>query len=60
MEAGAAGFALAAKKGVSKIKPEGAAAPTIGMCAGGGTSGGKGNPGIIGGIFGNDNGGVIN
>ena len=60
METGAAGFALAAKKGVSNIKPEEAAAPTIGMLAEGGTSDGRGNDGNIGAIFGNANGGVMN
>ena len=60
MEAGAAGFALAAEKGVSNIKPEGAAALTIGTWAGGGTSAGKGKGGNIGAYFGNANGGVMN
>ena len=58
-ETGAAGFAWAARKGVSKIKPDETATLTIGVWAGGGTNAGKGNTGIIGANFGETNGGLI-
>ena len=54
-DTGAAGFALAAKKGVSNIKVDEDAAPKIGMWPKCGTNAGKSNGGIIGANFGNAN-----